>query len=98
MTSDREGFAWIGIEREREYCQIAEARLQGVQRGLGLDVAAPTPAMPKQTDDIRSERLRGDRDRARARVLPDCGSPPARCPTGLRTGRGRPDTGHAKAD
>jgi hypothetical protein len=36
-----EGFAWIGIEKEPEYVAIAEARLNGVQRGLGLDVPAP---------------------------------------------------------
>jgi len=37
-----EGFAWIGIEKEPEYVEIARARLNGVQRGLGLDIAAPT--------------------------------------------------------
>jgi DNA modification methylase len=31
-----EGFAWVGIEREPEYVAIAEARLNGTQRGLGL--------------------------------------------------------------
>jgi len=36
IAAEMEGFAWIGIERELEYCQIAEARLNGVQRGLGL--------------------------------------------------------------
>jgi hypothetical protein len=34
-----EGFDWIGIEREAEYVAIAEARLNGVQRGLGLETA-----------------------------------------------------------
>jgi DNA modification methylase len=33
-----EGFAWIGIEKEPEYVAIAEARLNGTQRGLGLAV------------------------------------------------------------
>jgi DNA modification methylase len=31
-----EGFPWLGIEREAEYVAIAEARLNGTQRGLGL--------------------------------------------------------------
>jgi hypothetical protein len=31
-----EGFPWIGIEKEAEYVAIAEARLMGVQKGLGL--------------------------------------------------------------
>jgi hypothetical protein len=31
-----EGFEWIGIEREAEYVAISEARLIGVQRGMGL--------------------------------------------------------------
>ncbi len=38
----QEGFAWIGIEQSAEYVAIAEARLNGTQRGLGLDVPAPT--------------------------------------------------------
>jgi len=38
-----EGFAWVGIEREAEYVAIAEARLNGTQRGLGLDTSAPEP-------------------------------------------------------
>ena len=36
IAAEMEGFAWIGIEREPEYVAIAEARLAGVQRGLGL--------------------------------------------------------------
>ena len=43
IAAEQEGFAWIGIEREAEYIAIAEARLAGAQRGLGLDVPAPTP-------------------------------------------------------
>jgi len=31
-----EGFAWVGIEREPEYVTIAEARLNGTQKGLAL--------------------------------------------------------------
>lgn len=27
---------WVGIEREQEYCDIAEARLNGTQRGMAL--------------------------------------------------------------
>lgn len=33
------GYRGIGIEREAEYVAIAEARLNGVQRGLGLETA-----------------------------------------------------------
>ena len=29
-------FAWVGIEREAEYVAIAEARLNGTQRGMAL--------------------------------------------------------------
>lgn len=36
LAAEQEGFAWIGIEREAEYVKIAEARLAGAQRGLGL--------------------------------------------------------------
>jgi site-specific DNA-methyltransferase (adenine-specific) len=36
IAAEMEGFAWLGIEREAEYVKIAEARLMGVQRGLGL--------------------------------------------------------------
>lgn len=39
LAAEMEGFAWIGIERELEYVQIAEARLNGTQRGLGLETA-----------------------------------------------------------
>ena len=41
IAAELEGYAWIGIEREAEYVAIAEARLNGTQRGLGLDVPAP---------------------------------------------------------
>src|SRR6185436_19729643 len=37
LAAEMEGFAWIGIEREAEYVAIAEARLNGTQRGLGLE-------------------------------------------------------------
>ena len=36
IAAEMEGFGWIGIEREPEYVAIAEARLNGTQRGLGL--------------------------------------------------------------
>ncbi|HCO02684.1 MAG TPA: hypothetical protein DIT48_04835, partial [Actinobacteria bacterium] len=36
LAAEMEGFGWVGIEREAEYVAIAEARLNGVQRGLGL--------------------------------------------------------------
>jgi DNA modification methylase len=36
IAAEREGFQWVGIEREAEYVAIAEARLNGTQRGLGL--------------------------------------------------------------
>lgn len=36
LAAEMEGFAWVGIEREAEYVAIAEARLNGTQRGLGL--------------------------------------------------------------
>jgi len=36
LACEAEGFHWILIEREEEYCRIAEARLNGVQRGLGI--------------------------------------------------------------
>ena len=37
LAAEMEGFPWIGIERELEYVKIAEARLNGTQRGLGLE-------------------------------------------------------------
>lgn len=40
LAAEMEGFQWIGIEREAEYIAIAEARLNGTQRGLGLEVPA----------------------------------------------------------
>lgn len=36
LAAEMEGFAWVGIEREAEYVAIAEARLNGTQKGLGL--------------------------------------------------------------
>ena len=36
LACEAEGFRWILIEREEEYVRIAEARLNGVQRGLGI--------------------------------------------------------------
>lgn len=39
LAAELEGFPWIGIEREAEYVAIAEARLNGTQRGLGLEAS-----------------------------------------------------------
>jgi site-specific DNA-methyltransferase (adenine-specific) len=36
LAAEMEGFPWVGIEREAEYVAIAEARLNGTQRGFGL--------------------------------------------------------------
>jgi site-specific DNA-methyltransferase (adenine-specific) len=36
LAAEMEGFRWIGIEKEAEYVAIAEARLNGTQRGMGL--------------------------------------------------------------
>ncbi len=36
LAAEMEGFPWIGIEREAEYVAIAEARLNGTQKGIGL--------------------------------------------------------------
>ena len=36
LAAEMEGFGWVGIEKEAEYVAIAEARLNGVQRGMGL--------------------------------------------------------------
>jgi DNA modification methylase len=52
IACELEGFPWIGIEKEPEYVAIAEARLNGTQRGLGLDVGAPTKAPPKTHPDL----------------------------------------------
>jgi len=36
LAAEMEGFRWVGIEREAEYVAIAEARLNGTQKGLGI--------------------------------------------------------------
>ena len=36
VACEMEGFRWVGIEKEAEYVAIAEARLFGIRRGLGL--------------------------------------------------------------
>jgi DNA modification methylase len=41
VAATLEGFPFILIEKEPEYVAQIEARLNGVQRGLGLDVGAP---------------------------------------------------------
>jgi DNA modification methylase len=35
-AAEMEGFAWVGIEKEAEYVAIAEARLNGTQKGMAL--------------------------------------------------------------
>lgn len=61
IACEMEGFPWIGIEKEVEYTKIAEARLNGVQKGMGLDVPAPTinrAARPRESEgrDLSSNR------------------------------------------
>lgn len=46
IAAELEGFAWLGIERDPDYLPIIEARLAGVQRGLGLGVPAPERQRP----------------------------------------------------
>ena len=36
LACEMEGFGWVGIEKEAEYVAIAQARLNGSPRGLGL--------------------------------------------------------------
>ncbi|HEY4895235.1 MAG TPA: site-specific DNA-methyltransferase, partial [Solirubrobacteraceae bacterium] len=36
LAAEMEGFAWIGIEKEAESVEIAEARLPGTQKGMAL--------------------------------------------------------------
>jgi site-specific DNA-methyltransferase (adenine-specific) len=36
LAAEMEGFGWVGIELEAQSVAIAEARLNGTQRGLGL--------------------------------------------------------------
>jgi DNA modification methylase len=64
LAAEMEGFAWIGIEREEEYVRIAEARLNGTQRGLGLDVGAPTPKMPNTHPDLSKHQPKVSKGRA----------------------------------
>jgi DNA modification methylase len=45
IAAEQEGFQWLGIEREEEYVRIIEARLRGVQRGLGLPLGDPPQAL-----------------------------------------------------
>jgi DNA modification methylase len=54
IAAEQEGFDWIGIEREAEYVAIARQRLVDQQRGLGLDVPAAAPRMPKTRPDYES--------------------------------------------
>lgn len=36
LAAEQEGFAGVGIEREAAYVEIAEARLNGTQKGMAL--------------------------------------------------------------
>jgi hypothetical protein len=60
IAAELEGFPWLGIEKEPEYVAIAEARLNGTQRGLGLDVPAPTPQRSSggSLEEIRAKGYR----------------------------------------
>jgi site-specific DNA-methyltransferase (adenine-specific) len=49
IAAELEGFPWIGIEREPEYVAIAEARLNGIQRGMGLDTELTSPRKPSKS-------------------------------------------------
>jgi hypothetical protein len=55
LACELEGFPWIGIEKEPEYVAIAEARLNGTQRGLGLDVGAPIRHRELPSDEKLAE-------------------------------------------
>ena len=57
IAAELEGFPWIGIEKEPEYVAIAEARLNGTQRGLGLDT--PLVGEPRKSVDGVAVRHRG---------------------------------------
>jgi DNA methylase len=60
IACEMEGFSWIGIEREFEYVQIAEARLNGVQRGFGLDLpTAPSRPQTLAVVDVDPQLLLG---------------------------------------
>lgn len=59
IAAEMEGFAWVGIEREAEYVAIAEARLNGVQKGLGLDVPAPVTQRTTTRDSYDGRRHPG---------------------------------------
>ena len=56
LAAEQEGFAWIGIEKEPEYVAITEARLNGTQRGLGLDADAPLPKRQKSKSHWPAKR------------------------------------------
>lgn len=59
VAAELEGFAWLGIEREKEYVAIAEARLNGTQRGLGLDIPAPVTPRKATPDTYDGSGHRG---------------------------------------
>src|SRR5579859_4058511 len=59
-----EGFRCIGIEKEPEYMAIAQARLNGRQVGLGLDVEAPTRKRSGMDNDVGRRARQGRKPRA----------------------------------
>lgn len=58
LAAEREGFRWILIEKDESYVAIAEARLNGTQRGLGLDVPAPTKKRTLPSDAQLAEKAK----------------------------------------
>jgi DNA modification methylase len=54
IAATMEGFRCIGVEKESSYVEIIMARMAGVQRGLGLDVPAPTRRRPRSASKKRA--------------------------------------------
>lgn len=59
LACELEGFPWILIERELEYIEIARARLNGVQRGLGLADSPPTVTEPRPERRVDAQLFLG---------------------------------------
>jgi DNA modification methylase len=60
LAASEEGFRSIGIEREAEYLEIAKGRLMATPMGLGLDVPAASGPRPKQGNNARKSKTKGD--------------------------------------
>jgi hypothetical protein len=60
LAASEEGFKSIGIERELEYLEIAKGRLMATPMGLGLDVPAASKPRPKQGNNARKSKTKGD--------------------------------------